>query len=298
MSDSPTRPPVPAPQPTRARPVHWERPPDAGEFMREALGSALEQVQANAAAVAAGHDDAGLVHQLRVGLRRLRSLLRDCAALAPGLQAEWQAPLAEAFSRLGALRDEQALAPVVEPLLRAADAPVLDGGAPAVPQGRAAEALQVPGFAEALAGLEALVRAPQGFADLSPARTRRWLAGRLGRLHRQVARKGRRFDHLPVEEQHRVRKRLKRLRYLAEFTRPLWPGKKERRYLRALEPAQDALGRHNDVAVAAARFRAAAQRDPRAWFAAGYLQAHLAVTARGGRKALAKVREAPPFWKA
>lgn len=298
MSDHPAPTPVPSSQPVHARAVHWKHPPDAADFMREVLGSALEQVRANADAVAAGDGAPERIHQLRVGLRRLRTVLRDCAELVPGLHADWLEPLAQAFGRLGTLRDDQVLAPVVAPLLHAAGAPLVACKSAKARPGQAADALQVPGFAEALAGLEALVRSGEGFADLPPARTRQRLAARMARLHRQVVRKGRHFDHLPVDEQHRVRKRLKRLRYLAEFTGPLWTGKKaQRRYLKALEPAQDALGLHNDVAVAADQFRAAAQRDGRAWFAAGYLQAHLAVTARGGRKALARVGRAEVFWK-
>lgn len=288
------------PQAVRARPVQWSHAPDAAQFMREVLGSALEQVRANADAVAAGHGDAELIHQLRVGLRRLRSVLRDCAALVPGLHAEWLAPLAQAFARLGALRDDQVLGGVVAPLLRAADAPLVASPSAKARPGRAAEALQVPGFAEALAGLQALVHGGEGFADLPPARTRKLLAARLARLHRQVVRQGRRFDHLPVEEQHRVRKRLKRLRYLADFAREfapgMWPGKKGRRFAEALVPAQDALGLHNDMAVAAALFRDEAGTDPRAWFAAGYLQARLATSARSSRRALRALARVPGFW--
>ncbi len=294
MSDRPAPNSRPAPQPVHARAVHWPHPPDAAQFMREVLGSALEQVRANADAVAAGMGGPEHIHQLRVGLRRLRTVLRDCAALVPGLRGEWLAPLAQAFARLGALRDGQALGPVVAPLLRAAGAPLVDCHGATARRGRAAEALQVPGFGQALAGLEALVRGGEGFADLPPARTRQLLAARMARLHRQVMRH---FDHLPVDEQHRVRKRLKRLRYLAEFTGPLWAGKAQRRYLRALEPAQDALGLHNDIAVAAGQFRAAARHDGRAWFGAGYLQAHLAVTARAARKALARVDRGPVLWR-
>jgi CHAD domain-containing protein len=287
--------------------------------MRAALGSALDQVQANAQALAGGQGDEETVHQLRVGLRRLRSLLRDCAALVPGWPATWQLPLQHAFARLGALRDEHTLAGVVEPLLQAAGAPgVAKAGAPltgatapdaAAPDAAgpdataldasapdAAAVVLAPDFQLALAALALLVRGDEGFATLSPRRTRQLLARRLARLHRQVMRAGRHFHRLPVQEQHRVRKRLKRLRYLAELCAPLWPGKTGRRYLRALEPAQDALGLHNDIAVAAERLRATASCDARAWFAAGYLQAHLATTGRAGRKALGRVAGTPVFW--
>jgi hypothetical protein len=68
-------------------------------------------------------------------------------------------------------------------------------------------------------------------------------------------------------------------------------------YLKRMNAAQDALGHHNDVAVAAAAFKLESREHPAAWFAAGYLQAHLAVTARAARKALLKTLEAKPFWR-
>ena len=94
-----------------------------------------------------------------------------------------------------------------------------------------------------------------------------------------------------------MRKRLKRLRYLAELTIDLWPQDQVQRYLKRMAAAQDALGHHNDVAVAAAAFRADASTQPASWFAAGYLEAHLAVTARAARKALTRVSQVDCFWK-
>ena len=52
----------------------------------------------------------------------------------------------------------------------------------------------------------------------------------------------------------------------------------------------------NDVAVAAEAFRTDAAAHPDAWFAAGWLEAHLAVTARSAHKALVKVAEGGKFW--
>jgi CHAD domain-containing protein len=112
-----------------------------------------------------------------------------------------------------------------------------------------------------------------------------------------VTRGGEAFEQLPEEEQHQVRKRLKRLRYLAELVGAMWAHKATQRYLRRLSPAQDALGHHNDVTVAAAKFLADAQQDPMSLFAAGYLKAHEAVTARQAHAALARVTLARCFWK-
>jgi hypothetical protein len=77
----------------------------------------------------------------------------------------------------------------------------------------------------------------------------------------------------------------------------MWAHKATQRYLRRLSPAQDALGHHNDVTVAAAKFLADAQQDPLSLFAAGYLKAHEAVTARQAHASLAQVTRTRCFWK-
>lgn len=283
---------------------HPDRP-DAAGFVRAALAAALAQVQSHLAVLEGGGSDAETIHQLRVALRRLRTVLRECAGLAPGMRAEWDEPLAQAFAQLGTLRDADTLADVVRPLLQAAHAPLCDWQAPQAVQADAAAAVREPPFLQALAEIQALAQAPQAepsarFAHLSAAGTRKYLARRLARLHRQVLRDGRHFDRLPLAQQHRVRKRLKRLRYLADFAREfapgMWPGKKGRRFAEALVPAQDALGLHNDMAVAAEHFRDEAGTDPRAWFAAGYLQARLATSARSSRRALRALARVPGFW--
>lgn len=43
------------------------------------------------------------------------------------------------------------------------------------------------------------------------------------------------------------------------------------RYVETLKPVQEALGTHNDTAVAAVKFRADVVNDPFAWFSAGLL---------------------------
>ncbi|MBB1650612.1 MULTISPECIES: CHAD domain-containing protein [Delftia] len=283
---------------------HPDRP-DAAGFVRAALTAALAQAQSHLAVLEGGGSDAETIHQLRVALRRLRTVLRECAGLAPGMRAEWDEPLARAFAQLGTLRDAGTLADVVRPLLQDAHAPLCEWTVPAAGQADAAAAVREPQFLQTLAEIHALAQAPAGkrqpgLASLSAAGTRKYLVRRLQRLHRQVLRDGRHFDRLPLAQQHRVRKRLKRLRYLADFAQEfapgMWPGKKGRRFAEALVPAQDALGLHNDMAVAAAHFHAEAGTDPRAWFAAGYLQARLATSARSSRRALRALARVPGFW--
>jgi hypothetical protein len=130
--------------------------PDAVGFVRAVLAAALAQVQSHVDAVDAGSMEAERIHQLRVALRRLRTVLRECAGLAPGMRAEWDEPLAQAFAQLGTLRDADTLADVVRPLLQAAHAPLCDWQAPEAIETDAAAAVREPRFLQALAGIPAL----------------------------------------------------------------------------------------------------------------------------------------------
>ncbi|MGZ5277304.1 MAG: CHAD domain-containing protein, partial [Caldimonas sp.] len=133
-------------------------------------------------------------------------------------------------------------------------------------------------------------------ADAAAARRR--IDARLDALHRQLRNGARTFEQASEEAQHRVRKRLKRLRYLAELVGTLYkPGRVER-YIEVLGPAQDALGAHVDLLVGLALARQAAQRgDAAAWFNVGWLTAQLASSARQCRKALARAAKAGRFWR-
>lgn len=282
----------------KAQPLALPAGADGAQLLHAVLRSALDQVLPNASAVAEGSSDAEQIHQLRVGLRRLRTALRELAPLSEALLPAWDAPLQDTFAHLGERRDNETVAEAVQPLLQAAGAPKAAWTMPPAPdtaaevRGPAFQAVLVQVLGLALAEPEAGASAPLDHAGLKAL-----AAARLRRLHRQVLRDGRRFDRLPLERQHRVRKRAKRLRYLAEFVRPLWRAKAVDRYVDELKPVQEALGTHNDVVVAAQKFREDARQDANALFAAGFLQGHLAVTERAARKALRRLdAKGRPFW--
>jgi inorganic triphosphatase YgiF len=284
--------------PVKARAPALERDMDASRLLRTVMLSTLEQVFGNASELAAGSSDEEHVHQLRVGVRRLRTVLRELAPLSEGLMSGWEPALSDAFAQLGAIRDDHAVAAAVRPLLERAGAPKLGW--------RSVNTADDPGaivradfFQDTLLDLLrwALSEPASATPKHVPHEARRCLVERLSRLHRQVTRGGEAFEQLPEAEQHQVRKRLKRLRYLAELVSTMWAHKATQRYLRRLSPAQDALGHHNDVTVAAAKFLADAQQDPLSLFAAGYLKAHEAVTARQAHASLAQVTRTRCFWK-
>lgn len=267
-------------------------PEDATAWLHDSVIGCLAQVVPNADAIASGHGGAEHVHQMRVGLRRLRTVLRELAGM------EAPAAVREAFSQLGRWRDQDTVLQATARTLADAGAPPL--ALPERPQDVPAPQSVAHDGALQLALLELTVQGLQveGLQAAEAGSARSLARHRLQRLHRQVVRDAEGFESLPVEAQHRTRKRLKRLRYLAEFAAPAFEAKAVKRYLKKLEPAQDALGLHNDHAVAAQAYRQAAEAgDGRAWFAVGWLQGRAPVTARQCRKALQGLAGARRFWK-
>lgn len=285
-------------EPVRAaklREIALDRHADGAALLRGIFHPLLDAVLANAGEVAEGHDDTEIVHQLRVGLRRLRTALRELSGLSPTIEPSWESTLAATFAQLGARRDAEVVSEAVRPLLEAVQAPITAWQPPA--EVDVVAAVRDSRFQCTLIEMLAWLHADDGtLSSATGEEARELICHRLSSLHRKVAKAARRFEAMAPDQQHHVRKRLKRLRYLAEMTQSLWSAKAAARYIEQLKPAQDALGHHNDVATAANAFRADAVRDPHAWFAAGFLQAHLAVTARDARRSLRKLRKAEPFW--
>ncbi len=267
--------------------------PDAA--LREGVRSALSQLAANASWLAAGSLQAEHVHQARVGLRRVRSLLREFGDWSEEVDARWLETAREVFGQLSAARDRDALAEWLWPRLHEAGAPpfALEAAADAVDP---AAVLRAATTTQWLLDMLAFAHAPAADDDAAPRADLRTLARRpLARLHRQVHRAGRAFDTLDEAARHRARKRLKRLRYAAEALSSLWPAAAWAAYLRRLRDAQDALGRLQDIAVAEPMLRDAAAREPGAAFGLGYIAARRGEFVADAGRALAAIGKLPAF---
>ncbi len=226
------------PQPPAAQPL--------GVALAALVAATLAHALPNAAAVTEGPHGPDHVHQLRVALRRLRSVLR---ALGPADPVR-DAALATLFAALGGTRDADVLAVTLAPAL--ADLQATGGPlppAPAVPaEGMTAvTALTAPGTTRLWLQLMALMRpgpepAPEPWGPVA--------LEVLGGWHRRARRDARDWATLDEAGRHRLRKRLKRLRYLLEFAADLLPAKAYRRETAALRRLQDTLGRWNDLVVA------------------------------------------------
>jgi inorganic triphosphatase YgiF len=267
------------------------------------LADTLGQVLANASVLADAETadavaaETEYLHQLRVGLRRLRSVLSVFGDPLPPAVLALAPALTTLFGQLGAQRDRDAMAESLWPALRSAGAPLVE--TPAVVPGEGApalgELLRAPATQRLWLALLAASQPPAAAADAPPPAP--VLAEALGRLHRQVRRDAARFVELDDARRHRLRRRIKRLRYATELSAALWPAQATSAYLRRLQRAQTPLGDYNDAVVALALYRTLAAQDPRAWFAVGWLSARRDALVEPCRRELARLARQPAPWR-
>lgn len=324
-----------------AGPVVGARPPrltpdmSGDAALRSIIGTCLAQVLTNAADVAAGVGGPEHLHQLRIGLRRVRCALRAFGDWSGATDASWTPALAALFVRLGAARDRDVIAESVLPELRSAGAPLaeLPPDNSSDDPGDALRGAACNKLLLELIGFSHPARAPDaGLSRRQAASSRPKPQGprrgpcraqgaanavsvgapspesaqpdilalvkpRLRRMRRQLQADAAAFMTLDDTSRHRTRKRLKRLRYSLEFVAALVPAKAVKRCLARIRLAQDVLGRYNDLAVAEQTFRTQAAQDPRAWFAVGWLSARRAQLVPEATRALVKLARAPNVWR-
>lgn len=266
--------------------------------LQQIVDNCLTQIRGNQAGVELGSDPES-VHQMRVGLRRLRSALGLFAEVAP-CPAALQAELEWLTSALGAARDWEVLAgstltsaanavpdqAALVQLQQAAQAQARrnrQGAAQAVASVRYASLLQGLGGWVSGAGWRSMP-APAGQNELQ-APLAGFAARMLAQYHAKLHRRGKllRGKATPTasatataQMRHRVRIAAKKVRYAAEFFQSLYPARRVRPYVNALSGLQDALGALNDVAVADGLLCQLADAHPELAYSAGCVRGYLA----------------------
>ena len=95
-----------SPRKTRPPSPQYQQLPAGLALQRAVVAQCLQQILGPASDLAEGSNDEEQLHQLRIGIRRLRTALRELAPLAPGhLDPAWEPPLVHVFQQLGHLRD-------------------------------------------------------------------------------------------------------------------------------------------------------------------------------------------------
>lgn len=270
-------------------------------FLQAVVNNCLVQILPNASAIAEGSPDGNLVHQLRVGIRRLRTALKHFKFAQDYIDPNWLMVLKQTFSLLGEYRDKEILQIKTQPLLESV-------GAPHVEWSTAVDIMPID--AVRANDFQILLLELIGFTHLPvPAdnpKAKAPVAKKLEKLFTAIAVASDKFASLDTESQHGVRKDLKSLRYVSEFAAPLFAnqtnGKKGKKatklnaFLQYLEPAQDVLGEYNDNVVGHANYLEKAKTDPNALFAVGWFSGREQASAEQCAVSLKTVKNAPKFW--
>lgn len=293
----------------------------AGDSVEQALvaivSACLYQVQAN---VDGFRDrlDVEYLHQMRVGLRRLRSALSTfCAAFPRDLFAPVQDELRWLTGELGPARDWDVFMTETLPPIRATfpdHAGLLRLAAVGANlqerhNARARTAAGSPRYRRLLLALSAWLAARPWRGELAAetlaqvdAPAPGFAAAVLAKRHRQFVKRGKVHHELTAPELHRLRITGKKLRYAAEFFAGLFPARRAEAYVGALQDLQDILGAINDMATTSRLLEEirAGTADAGVHEAAGIIAGWSAQNAAHCRGALAKAfkrfRRHEPFW--
>ena len=241
--------------PVKGRWPSLEGGESAANAVSAVLHTCLAQVEGNVFGFLHGTDPEYL-HQLRVGLRRMRSALRIFRGLGEreafdALSARFKALMPE----LGAERDWDVLCaqlaaaqgrsdPHRVRLLRRARA------RQSAARSRARALVASAPFQLSLLGaLRWMHETPWRAGPDEEPRLVRYATHVLTRLERKLSRQGEAMEWSDAAQRHRLRIRVKRLRYACEPFVELFGRHAMRRTLERLEALQDILGELNDIAV-------------------------------------------------
>ncbi len=253
------------PTPQRAARLALSSDATVEELLSALVQSGLQQLLANELPAWEGNDPEG-VHQLRVGVRRLRATLALFGRMLPEREnALLKQELRWLGGALGPARDlDVFLDDLMEPVTRRfPDVPGLKR------LRDEARELHEESYSHVRAALDSPRQARLGLIlhrwwavrawrnqPLSPEAARLFspavheVAALIAKRHRRALRLGADVTARSVAEKHVLRIQLKKLRYASDAARSLFPRRRAERYASRLADLQDVLGHLNDVAAA------------------------------------------------
>ncbi len=305
-------------EPARAKSTALDASMTSEEAMREVLRRCFAQIAGNLPVAIKSETPAG-PHQLRVGLRRLRSAF---SVFRPLMGEDAVAPIAAEAKQLariaGELRDMDVLIhDVVGPAAKAVDAAEdrgfrellealedrrgevkLDVARRLSTEGAQRLPLALGGFAEARGWLD-----PGDIRQSARLATpvRDFAAKQLNKRWSKAAKWGRRIEELPIPERHEMRKELKKFRYAVDFFYSLYPEERAKPFRKQLKRLQNVFGYLNDSAMAEATLPGIAGANPAASLAAGrvigWCDANAEIAWRDAREKWSALKHIPAFWR-
>jgi CHAD domain-containing protein len=301
--------------PVRAEPVRLRRDMTLEDAYRRIGLNCLRQIRANAAG--ALHKSVESLHQMRVGLRRLRAAL-DLFDNLVALPEPMRASLDALAQQLGATRDWDVLATATLARFDGAAGQIASLQAAAQERSQRSHAalsaaLETPAHMQLLTEVEDWFEQrrwreqPDFDAGALQQKATRAAVPLLAHAQRRLRKRAKALhdgtvpaDTDAAHARHRVRIAAKKARYAAEFFHSILPGRKMKRYIGSLSGLQDHLGELNDLAVAEGLLAQLAEHPGRnavsreqIMFARGFAAARSAAGVKALRKplkALVKLR--------
>ncbi len=269
------------------------------------------------AVIASGSGALEPVHQMRVAMRRLRSMVTQ-------LPKRQDAPLLDE-AKLGLKRLSRVLGPARDwDVFCSETGQAVDAAfSPDEPIGKllgAAERrradhyralrtfLDAPEYRKLMIRLAALSRptcweevaGPEAH-ELLNRRLLDFASAALSERLKRLLHTGDTIEHFDAAALHEIRLLGKRLRYAAELFGPLFPGKTPRRFIRRLTALQEAIGMLNDGAVAAELMAELGGAGAERAFAVGVVRGFVAGRGTSHRREIARawkrIHETAPFWR-
>ena len=247
----------------------WGKTP-AIEAFAQIVGRCLAEISVNAQLLRRASDREAL-HQLRVGLRRLRAVLSTFESILPAdVLAGWSTEARWFAGRLDHARDLDVFIEyfVSSTGARTSELPIASafGERLLLAQARAYDLVAAVVGAGRFAAFEREIgewigsapsrRAGSGMGEMPDYGDVSGLAVKsLKRLHRQLRKAGEHLATLAPDDRHRVRIKAKKLKYVASFFGDAFgasTAKQQSKFLSSLTALQDALGELNDLTASRA----------------------------------------------
>jgi CHAD domain-containing protein len=305
--------------PRNAQNISLDPAQTAEQAARDVLRECLDQIATNVRVVRE-LDDAEGPHQLRVGLRRLRSAFSVYASVLGNTAMKRLDGEARWLGReVGNLRDLDVVAN--DMARREAETHPDEPGLSALAEVVARQARE---RREQLRKLLAGARVQAFLIDLARfVETRGWLVAQdfgqterlaapivalarqsLNKRWKKTAKHARGLATLTGEQRHELRKELKKLRYAVEFFCSLYPAKRIDPFLKRLKKLQTVFGDLNDAATLKAMFTGTdvpGAEDPSIQRAIGWMigasQARAELGWIGAKALWRDLERTRPFWK-
>ena len=308
------------PAPMRAQPITLDPAMSSGAAFRAVALGCLHHLAANEPAVR-GQDPEG-VHQMRVGLRRLRAAIAVFADLLDDDETvRIKAELKWLTGELGPARDlDVYVTGNIKPLQRTLSGKRhlewLQGDLEESRKGafdRASRAVASARYRALVLDALAWIEGGEWTTsddELIKARRRRrardFAREDMARRLKKVSKRAKRLAKLDARKRHKLRIGIKKLRYAGDFFATLFSGRKSEerlcRFRRGLKRLQDRLGALNDIAVhqrIAGRYVGARSRRQRAFaigLVSGREQSRVEPLREAAADAADRFAQVRPFW--